>query len=140
MRIAFVTPVIFVLAMTGHLVGIEVASMQSPPTLTGTWGGERIRLDGGEKGVRIQIDCLLAQPDHAIVLDAAGTFTTSATFARIRGVALDGSEQRPAVRIAGRVDRDVLHLTITPDDVEEAGSFTLRRNGKARLPNCRLRS
>ena len=86
MRIQIVTA----LAMCVALVfpGALAVPAQSPSTLSGTWGGERIRLDAGAASVRIQVDCYLARLDRAVSLDAAGGFAIDVTFVPVRGVAL----------------------------------------------------
>jgi hypothetical protein len=127
------------------LVGLSVAgpltgSAQPPTTLSGTWGGERIRVDAGAATVRIQVDCNIARLERAVPLDAAGGFAIEVTFVPLRGVALDGAEERPTSRVTGRLEKDVLQITIGPEGTDPAGGFTLQRNGKATLPNCKMRS
>ncbi|MEZ5420947.1 MAG: hypothetical protein R2708_26895 [Vicinamibacterales bacterium] len=119
--------------------GARAATQGSDAALIGRWGGDRIRIDGSAAGSRIQVDCLLARTDDAIALDASGAFSITVSFVPIRGVALDGQEERPPSRVTGRVEKDVLRLSIGPADGEPSGSFTLERNGAGRLPNCRLR-
>lgn len=126
-------------AVVMNLNAVEAAQDAPAPTLSGMWGGDRIRLDGAASGARIQVDCLTASIDHAIRLDAAGTFTVALTFVPLRGVAPDGEEKRQASQVTGRVEKDTLRLTIGPADTEPAGTFTLERNKKATLPNCRMR-
>jgi hypothetical protein len=74
-----------------------------------------------------------------MALDKAGRFTLAITFVPLGGAPIDGPEDRPQSRVTGRVEKDVLHLTIAPEGSEAAGTFTLQRNGKAKLPNCRFR-
>lgn len=120
------------------------AAAQTAPsaaaTLAGTWGGDRISVAATSGSVRIQVDCVVATADDAINLDGKGAFTARLTFVPVRGAALDGAEQRPVSTVKGRVEKGVLHLTITPEGSEAAGTFTLRVDTKAKLPNCRLRS
>ncbi len=116
------------------------AAAQTAATLAGTWGGDRISVAATSGSVRIQVDCVVATADDAITLDGKGAFTATLTFVPVRSAALDGAEERPASTVAGRVEKGVLHLIITPDGSEAAGTFTLRANTKAKLPNCRLRS
>jgi hypothetical protein len=115
-------------------------SAQTPQALVGMWGGERIRVDAAATSVRIQVDCLLARADEAIAVDKAGTFSLTVRFAPLRAVEPDEPEERPMSRVTGRIENDVLHLTIAPEGSEGAGTFTLRRNARANLPNCKLRS
>jgi hypothetical protein len=117
----------------------QTATPPATPLLSGTWGGDRIRVDGSAAGVRIQVDCFLVQLDKGVPL-ANGAFRVEATFTPMRPVALEGSEKRPPSQLTGRVAGDTLTLTIEPKDVEPAGTFILTRNGKATLPNCKMRS
>ena len=136
-----VAPFLFVLVACGThgaAAGPELAQTQQ--TLVGTWGAERVRLDGATTGARIQLDCLLARTDEAIRLDDAGAFSIVMAFEPLRGVQIDSPEHTPPSRVTGRVERNVLHLTIGSQESEANETFTLQRNGKATLPNCRLRS
>lgn len=123
---------------TGGAVAQTVTTVQ--PHLVGTWGGDRISVAGTAGSIRIQVDCVVATADEAIHLDKTGRFAATLTFVPVRGVTLDGAEERPASHVSGRLERDVLHVTVIPEGTEAAGTFTLRKNAKARLPNCRLRS
>ncbi len=113
---------------------------QTDQTLIGTWGGDRIRMDAAATGARIQVDCLFANTDEAIPLDKNGTFAITVTFVPTRGAQLDGPENPPASKVTGRVEDDVLHITIVAADSEANGTFKLQRNSKGKLPNCRFRS
>lgn len=109
------------------------------PPLVGAWGGDGIRVDSAAAGVRIQVACFTARLDQPIRPTAAGAFTIAVTFVPIRGVANADEDDRPASWVSGTVDRDAMTLTIEPRDQEPGGAFTLRRNAKATLPNCRMR-
>lgn len=119
--------------------GAPAPADQPPSAITGRWGGQRIRIDVSATGARIQVDCLVASREGAVAVDDAGGFALAMTFAPIRGVALDGEEERPLSHVTGRLENDRLVITIAPKDAEPSGSFTLERNGKATLPNCRMR-
>lgn len=140
MRVQTVTALPLAILIGLGALGTAEEVMQSASTLSGTWAGERIRVDGGSATVRIQVDCHVARLDRALSLDRAGGFAIEVTFVPMRGVALDGPDERPPSRVVGRIEKDVLQLTIEPDGNEPSGTFTLQRNGKAKLPNCKMRS
>jgi hypothetical protein len=136
MRLSLVCPIS--VALIASAAGL--AAMQAPKSLSGTWGGDRIRLDVSGTGARLQVDCFLGRVEETIVPDDSGSFAITVAFAPLRGVALDGEEDRRESRVTGRVEKDVLQVTIGPEGSEPAGTFTLRRNGKSKLPNCKMRS
>jgi hypothetical protein len=143
MRMQIATVFVLAIALGPFVPGAFVAAQalaQPPSRLAGSWGGDRIRVVAGSETVQIQVDCHLASLDRPLSLDAAGKFTIEATFVPIRGVPLDGTETPPPLRVVGRLEKDVLQITIGPEGTEPAGTFTLQRNGKPKLPNCKMRS
>ena len=140
MRVRIVTALSAAIVIGLGAIGTAGEPVQRSATLSGTWAGERIRVDGGSATLRIQVDCHVARLDHAVSLDGTGGFAIEVTFVPMRGVAIDGADERPPSQVVGRLEQDVLQVTIGPDGNEPAGTFTLQRNGKARLPNCKMRS
>ena len=138
MRVPLIVPILVVVLMAS---APGPSAMQEPqPPLSGTFGGDRIRLDLTGTGARIQVDCFQGRVDAPIVPDRSGRFAIAVTFAALRGVALDGEEKRATSQVTGRAEKDVLQVTIGPEGSEPAGTFTARRNGKPKLPNCKMRS
>jgi hypothetical protein len=136
-----VTRIVIALAVVGALGPLaHRGTALSEQVLLDTWGGEGIRVDGTTTGARIQVDCLLARTDEAIPLDESGEFVITMTFAPLQGAMMEDPEDGPSSRVRGRVQKDVLHLTIGSDDPAAERTFTLQRNAKAKLPNCKLRS
>ena len=131
---------IALVAIGAGTAAVRPEPAQTEQTLIGVWGGDRIRLDGTTTGARVQLDCMVARTEEALTLDKTGAFAVAMTFVPIRGVQIDGPEDRLASRVTGQIENDVLHITITSEQSEANGTFTLRLNGKAKLPNCRLRS
>jgi hypothetical protein len=135
-----VTPMVIALAVSGSPGPHARGAAPAAQTLLGTWGGEGIRVEGTTTGARVQVDCQLARTDEAISLDESGEFVITMTFAPLQGAPMEDPEDGPSSRIKGRVEKDVLHLTIGSEDPEVERIFTLQRNAKAKLPNCKLRS
>jgi hypothetical protein len=136
-----VTPIVIAFAVFGALGPLaHRGTAVTEQTLLGTWGGEGIRVEGTTTGARIQVDCLLARTDEAIPLDESGKFAITMKFAPLQGAILEDAEDGPSSRVKGRVEKDVLHLTIGSEDPGLERTFTLQRNAKAKLPNCKLRS
>jgi hypothetical protein len=136
-----VTPIVIALAVSGAPGPLgHRGTALAEQALLGTWGGEGIRVDGTTTGARIQVDCLLARTDEAIPLDESGEFVITMTFAPLQGAAMEDAEDAPSSRVKGRLEKDALHLTIGSEDPAAERTFTLRRNAKAKLPNCKLRS
>ena len=142
MRISLLlVSVVAAIAASIHTHGAAAQTVTpAEQNLVGTWGSDRISVASTAGSIRIQVDCVVATADEAIHLDKSGRFAVTLTFVPVRGVVLDGSEGRPASHVSGRLDKDVLHVTVMPDGTEAAGMFTLRKNAKPKLPNCRLRS
>lgn len=119
---------------------LMVTAVQDTPTpVMGMWGGEGVRLDATESGARLQVACFIATHETPLTANADGRFEVSMTFAVIGGAQPDEVESRPASRVVGSVTGSAMRLTITPEDAQPSGAFTLERQAKATLPNCRLR-
>lgn len=134
--------------VTSIVVALATAVPGAPPpdaggagrALVGSFGGEGIRVAASATESRIQVQCQLASVDKAISLDDQGRFALSVAFVALQGAPLDDVQDRPQAQVVGRVEGDALRLTIASSGSEADGTFTLRRNARAKLPNCRLRN
>jgi hypothetical protein len=106
----------------------------------GTWGGDHIRLEVGEKGAELEFDCAHGSIDHPILLDGQGRF-------EIKGVLV--REQHGPVRVghepsnesavySGRLQGVTMTLWVTLSDSQETlGTYSLVHGEQARVRKCR---
>ncbi|MBV9923609.1 MAG: hypothetical protein JOZ96_01110 [Acidobacteria bacterium] len=132
----------------GRLEGSSAvsAAQQGESVTPGSWGGERIRMEVGEKGAAIETDCAHGTIDHQITTEAGGRFTAKGRYVRERG-GPEREEEReregeqegrgaPAV-YTGRTDGKTMTLTVRLARTnEEVGSFTLTFGKRVRLTKC----
>jgi hypothetical protein len=106
--------------------------------LPGVWGGQHIRFEVAEGGVRIDLDCAHASVEGKVYVDGSGRFSAAATYRRERGgPALEGEEARgERVTLSGRVGGSLMSLTITRGKTL-LGTYTLTRDNEGRVVKCR---
>jgi hypothetical protein len=106
----------------------------------GVWGGDHLRMDVNESGAALDYDCAAGMIERPIVLDDGGRFDIKGTFIPQHGGPVRRDEEikaRPA-RYVGRIRGDVLTLTVSLADPEEAvGEFTLTHGDEGRVMKCR---
>ena len=139
------TAIIAMLALLGqHAWG--VARMEAPAAAgqprrvaLGLWGGEHVRMVVSGVGARLEYDCASGTIDQPMILDARGGFDVKGSYTLDRG-GPRRQEQVPVgrARYAGRVDGDMMRLTVTlATSKEPVGAFALTRDQDALLTKCR---
>ena len=112
----------------------------SPPerVANGAWGGEHVRLTVHDDGGTIEFDCAHGTLDKPLTLDPSGRFEVPGSLVAEGGPLLKDEVRagRPA-RFRGTTDGQHLSLEVTLEGGESAGTFTLARNGRAKLVKCR---
>jgi hypothetical protein len=105
---------------------------------TGAWGGEHVRLTVTDTGGTIEFDCAHGSLDEPLTLDANGRFDVSGRLIQEGGPTQkdESSVARPA-RFSGESGAERMSLQVTQQGGESAGSFSLVKDGPARLFKCR---
>jgi len=104
----------------------------------GEWGGEHVRLTVADAGGKIEFDCAHGSLVGPLTLDGAGRFDVEGSLAAEGGPVMkdEAANARPA-RYRGETDGKSMSLEVTLDSGESAGTFSLARNGRAKLVKCR---
>jgi len=104
----------------------------------GDWGGEHVRLTVADTGGKVEFDCGHGSLDGPLVLDAGGRFDVKGTLVGEGGPVMkdEAARARPA-RYHGQSDEESMSLEVTLEGGESAGTFSLARNGRAKLVKCR---
>jgi hypothetical protein len=123
----------------------QISKMNSTPNQkadhvpTGTWGGDHIGLEVTDEGAEVEYDCAHGTINQQMVLDRAGNFNLSGTYAREHGGPVrrdEGSTSRPA-RYTGHIDGQTMTLTVTLTETNETlGTFTLTHGGAPQVTKC----
>ena len=90
-------------------------------------------------GARLEYDCASGTVDQPMILDARGGFDVKGSYTLDRG-GPRRQEQVPVgrARYAGRVDGDMMRLTVTLETGKKpVGMFTLTRDQDTLLTKCR---
>ncbi len=103
----------------------------------GDWGGEHVRLTVADTGGKVEFDCAHGTLDGPLTLDPDGRFDVKGTLAGEGGPVMKDpdSNARPA-RYRGKTDGQSMSLDVTFEGGESAGTFSLSRNGRAKLVKC----
>jgi len=107
--------------------------------LTGTWGGEHMRLEVSSKGARIDYDCAHGTIDQPMTLDSSGYFDVRGVHITERGGPVREGERSDALaaRYTGRIQDQTMTITvILTESKEVAGTFTLGFGKTPRLKKC----
>lgn len=126
------------LALLCGMFAVQAHALSSD--LTGSWGGEHIRLDIAEAGAKVEFDCAFGTIDEPLVPDEKGAFVVLGTHAYESGggrqpgeLALKGS---PA-SYRGWTDGSEMRLTVTLIDTGRVvGTFSLRQGRPPVLEKC----
>jgi hypothetical protein len=102
------------------------------------WGGEHVRLNVTDHGGTIEFDCAHGTLDRPLTLDARGRFDVAGSLVGEGGPVLkdEASRMRP-VRYRGGIDGPHMSLEVTLEGGGSGGTFSLTRNGRAKLVKCR---
>jgi len=103
----------------------------------GNWGGQHIRLTVADTGGKVEFDCAHGSLDGPLTLDPDGRFDVKGTLVGEGGPVMkdETANARPA-RYRGQTDGQSMSLEVTLESGQSAGSFTLSRNGPAKLVKC----
>jgi hypothetical protein len=117
-----------------------LAGTDAPRVPSGTWGGDRIRLDVTSSGANIEYDCAHGTIDEAIVVDGTSRFSVAGTHTFERGGSIRSGKapDRHPARYNGRVVGDTMEITVAVTDTNRRiGRFMVFLNHSARLVKCR---
>ena len=117
----------------------SLARTDAPRVSSGTWGGDRIRLDVTSSGAKIEYDCAHGTIDEAIVVDGTSRFSVPGTHTFERGGSIGSGKaaDRHPARYDGRVVGDTMEITATVTDTNRRiGRFMLFLNHSARFEKC----
>ncbi len=111
-----------------------------PSVLTGSWGGEHIRLVVTETGATVEYDCAAGRITEPILPDNDGTFQASGIHVFERGGPLRLGEPPAKAYPAlyrGWTDGSEMRLTVTLLDTgREVGTFSLGLGRQPLLEKC----
>src|SRR5437764_116263 len=81
----------------------------------GSWGGQHVVLEVGERGADLEFDCARGRIDSPIQLDVRGDFDVAGTFTPEHGGPIRRDEQAHAAgaRYVGHVDGQTMELTVS---------------------------
>jgi hypothetical protein len=104
----------------------------------GDWGGEHVRLNVADTGGKIEFDCAHGSLDGPLTLDPDGRFDVKGSLVGEGGPVMkdEAANARPA-RYRGQTDGRSMSLEVTLEGGDSAGTFSLARNGRAKLVKCR---
>jgi hypothetical protein len=134
-RLVILVALVLPAAACGSMGGTD-----APRVPSGTWGGDRIRLDVTSSGAKIEYDCAHGTIDEAIVVDGTSRFSVAGTHTFERGGSSRSGKapDRHPARYDGRVVGDTMEITVTVADTNRRiGRFMLFLNHSARLVKCR---
>ncbi len=116
-------------------------STPSSIVLTGTWGGDHIRLTVADSGSDLEFDCAQGEIPGRVMANARNEFNVAGTFVREHGGPIrvgDLPDSHPAAYV-GLVTATTMTLTLRLTDTNEVvGSFTLLRDTPGRVVKCVL--
>jgi hypothetical protein len=125
------------------IVLMPVTPTPSREVPLGAWGGTSIALTVEESGAKVELDCAHGRIEGRLVLDADGRFVLPGTVARERPgpvrMGPDGKveeEKGVPVTYSGRLDGDVLRLTIRYEKGTESRPLEARLGQQPRLHKC----
>lgn len=111
-----------------------------PPVLTGSWGGQHIRLDITQAGATVEYDCAMGSIHEPLVPDENGKFEARGTYVFEPGGPYHLGEpplkEHPAL-YRGWTNGSEMRLTvILLDTGAEAGTFSLGLGREPMLEKC----
>src|SRR5262245_47867045 len=127
----------------GIAVALSLIAGCAPTTpsaiVSGTWGGDHIRLDVTSLGATVEYDCAHGTIDEPLSPDRQGHFSAAGTHTIEPGgpVRVDEPVSRHPAQYTGQVSGDTLQLTVTVTDTQQTlGPFSLKLARAPRLFKC----
>lgn len=120
---------------------VFVAACQATPSasepLTGTWGGDHVRLELTAAGGVLEYDCAEGAIAGPVLLNSSGRFSTRGTHTPGQGgpAQIGETPRHLPADYAGRVRGARMTLDVRTSEFE-IGSFTLQRDVAPRLFRC----
>lgn len=113
-------------------------SPNAPDALTGTWGGEHVRLTVVSGGGQLEFDCARGAMTEALVPQSDGSFNVAGYYVAEQGgpVRDDGREVRRPTTYSGRVSGSTLTLRFVVEGDMVYGPYTLERDRAAVIRKC----
>jgi hypothetical protein len=106
----------------------------------GTWGGDHVRLEVGEKGAELDFDCAHGSIDNPILLNDQGRFEIKGVLVREQhGPVRVGHEPKNESAVySGRLQGATMTLWVTLSGSQETlGTYSLVHGEQARVRKCR---
>jgi len=129
-----------VLALTGASLMTTAVDAGGAPLshVTGDWGGAQARLAIFADGGRLDLSCASASLDTPLVATGNGGFSASGHYEEFGGgpTLADAAPALIAARFTGRVDGDVMQLSMQVHGAAAAQHFTLERGRRVKLVRC----
>ena len=104
----------------------------------GSWAGNGIRLEIGDKGAVVQLSCAEGEITERLMAVGHGNFIGSGTYTgRTAGPQREGGGDRQDVTYSGRLDGKTMSMKIVNSrSGETIGEFELELNKRTRLQRC----
>ena len=111
----------------------------SQSALNGTWGGEHIQLEIGNKEITIEWDCADGTITPPLHIDQHGNFQAKGTFRREHGGPIRNDEATaPAAQYSGSIGGNKMTLTVRlAKSSEPIGTYTLEHWMEGHVVKCR---
>ena len=106
----------------------------------GTWGGDHVRLEVGEKGAELEFDCAHGSIDNSILLDDQGRFEIKGVLVREQhGPVRVGHEPKNESAVySGRLQGAKMTLWVTLSGSQETlGTYSLVHGEQGIVRKCR---
>jgi hypothetical protein len=110
-----------------------------PRIVTGTWGGQHIRMHVSQRSASVEFDCANGAITVPLTLNRKGEFSWRGFFSRERGgpVRTDEKPNREPALYTGSISGNTMTLTIKlMDSNEDLGTFTLKHGSAGRVLKC----
>jgi hypothetical protein len=122
--------------MMADQTGMARSVKQSP--FDGIWGGDRMNLEVGRNGGKIETDCGSGRFPGPIKLAANGSFSASGSFYdhQIGPQKANDIQSASAARFHGRLSNGLLHFSISIGDKKDKLHYALRKNARVKLVQC----
>jgi hypothetical protein len=133
-RALFVVSLVILMAMS-----TLSTPKKMPRFVTGTWGGQHIRMHVSQRSASVEFDCANGAITVPLTLNRKGEFSWRGFFSRERGgpVRTDEKPNREPALYTGSISGNTMTLTIKlMDSNEDLGTFTLKHGSAGRVLKC----
>lgn len=121
------------------VVGVSAKPKKQIRVASGTWAGENIVMNVGEKSTTIEFGCAHGTIEGPLMTDSKGQFNWKGTFSAEHGGPIRVGEENAgnAVVYSGSIKGQLMTLVIKHDgEAKQVDTFTLTRGATVRLRKC----